>query len=1174
MSQTFKHRVLVAVLAAFLTFAFAAGELIVSPETHKAFAARKKREKKDEAPAQEAAPKKKTDDEGITTDKKDEDRIPLDQLTVKDDVKLTSKVGTKIDESIDKLLKILEQYQEPGTLRRLAEFYWKKAHQLSLDSMQGHQKKMEKWYEGGQKGKAPAEPNPDLWHRYNRKAVDLCKFIIDKFPKFPGMDEVYFFMGYNLNETGRDNEAVDYYKKLVREYPESTYVPDTWMAIGDYYFTHNNVYDALPAYEEVLKFQKSKVFGFAKYKIAWCYFNLGRYKDAIDTFKEVVAWSQEQSKGGKSQITLMEEALKDLVGAFAEEGDVDEAERYFLQVGGKNYFRMMLVRLADIYTNQGKLDESVKILRRLIREYPLHKDNPDFQVKIVEAFSNKNDKETTTKEIVNMVYYAKPPEESEWVKANIKNEPEKVEEAWENAERMLIKTVVEYHKEAIKVASEETWDKTQQLYETYLKYFSKSKTYYDVSFNYAELLYKRDKFKEAGQWYTKVAEMDPKGKHFEDASYSAILSFEKLVHEEIKAWVDDTQKRSLRKDKSYKLVVTKEAEEKEKAQRESYDERQMSENVQGFVKACNLYIDNIPQSKYKVDIIYKVAIIYYSHNYFDQAVDRFALIVKDYPTHRLAEYSANLILDSLNIKGRWRKLNETVRAFLKNKVLVNREAFRRDLMTLLEKSSFKKIEVTESEKNWIGAAKEYLEFATEFKKSEFVDKSLFNASVHYVTAGELEKSIEVQLRFLKECPKSSVAPKILFNLGKNYEALAYYDKAAERYEEYDKTYPNGENRKDALFNASVFHENLGHTDKALALKKKLFDITTDKNEKDQIDYQLGFTYLDQKNYKEAEKAFKAYLAKREKDITWPKYDKKTNEKLAAGKLEGDVNRIYGAHIVLLDLYRRENRKDDIDKTHDTILKLASCKTDAQLNDVAREAIAEARFYSLDARYKAYADLKLEVRNRIPQDKWNEIIKKKLEDKSKTAQEVQKAYEEVIELKSPRWSVASLYQIGQIYKSYSLSMFNSEIPYWLTEDQKVLYVEGIQRRAEPVERKALESLEKCLQTAYKTMVYTDYTEKARMDLAGYMPAAYPAINEIKFKWGFESESLFPPQFVTPKAADMPAEPEEAPAAAPAPEPAPAQEAAPAQAPAAEEKAAAPAQEDSGEAAEDDAANPEE
>jgi tetratricopeptide (TPR) repeat protein len=1121
----------IALVALLLLVTFTAGEVLIDPDDYQAQAQRRRRKTGDEQKPAETTQQQGGDELGQALGQQTEDgMVPIPELVVENDIPLTSNVGIKIDESIAKLLKILERFQEPSTFRRLAEFYWKKANRLNLDMMQEHGQKMDVWMEAGQQGDPPREPDPDFWYKYNRMAIKICNIIITKYPEFQGLDEVYFFMGYNLVAIEQDTDAVQYYKKLVREFPNSAFVPDSWMAIGDYYFGHNNVYDALPAYEEVLKFENSKVFGYAKYKIGWCYYNLGKYKDAIETFKEVVSWSQEQSAAGGSQINLLEEALKDLVMAFAEDGSVDDAEAYFKTVGGDKYFRSMLIKLAEIYTNQGKFKDSIMIYKRLIRDYPDHLDNSDFQLRIVEAYSNMNDKENTTKEIIEMVYYAKPEAESGWVKAHSKKDSEKVQEAWENAERMLIKTVVEYHKEALKIDNKDTWNMAQSLYEMYIAYFQKSEMYYDVCFNYAELLYRREMFKDAGLWYTKVAEMNPKGKHFEDASYSAILAYEKLVHGEIQDWIGDTKQRSMRKEKSYKLATTEAEQAKEAEQQETYTQRPLSENVQGFVKACNLYIDNIPDSKYKVDIIYKVAIIYYAHNNFADAVRRFEMIVNDYPTHRLAEYAANLVLDSLNINQSWRKLNETVRAYLKNKRLVQRAAFRQDLKILLEKSSFKKVDVTVAEGNMVAAAEEYLAFAKEFPKSEARDKAIYNAAVYYVNAGDLVKAIDVQQKFLKEHPKSQFAGDVTFKLGKNYEALAYYPEAATQYEQYAEKYPQGEFYNDALFNASIFYENMGQTDKAIALKNRYIEkVKKEKPEEaDAVYFMIGFTYLDNGDAKNAEKHFKDYLKSREKDITWPRIDKTTGDVLAKGNIKGDANKIYVAHVQLIDIYRKAKRDAEVKESLATVRLLAQCETKVALNEAARDVIAEAAFFKVQENYDKYVTLKLEVGRRLSKEKWNEAIAQRMKEKYDILAQLQGQYEQVIALGSPNWSVASLYMIGQSLKFYSLAMFNSEMPYWLTEDQRVIYVDALYQRAEPIEQKALQYFLKCTETAYKTGVYSEYTTKALGELEGY--SAIQPVKAFGFNPGYESDSVFSAQFEdTEIAKPKPAPVETAPAA---------------------------------------------
>ena len=167
--ERLQNRTLLTVLIALLlAFAFMAGEIAVAPQSHSAWAQRKKRTTKEKSAPEQSGTKTEGQKSGGEDDLSDilgrgetKGGIDIDILRVENDVKLTSAVGMKIDESIEKLLVILEQYQDPLSLRRLAEFYWKKAHQLNLDAMQEHQKKIDAWFEAGQQGEPPKEPDAD-----------------------------------------------------------------------------------------------------------------------------------------------------------------------------------------------------------------------------------------------------------------------------------------------------------------------------------------------------------------------------------------------------------------------------------------------------------------------------------------------------------------------------------------------------------------------------------------------------------------------------------------------------------------------------------------------------------------------------------------------------------------------------------------------------------------------------------------------------------------------------------------------------------------------------------------------------------------------------------------------------------------------------------------------------
>ena len=1080
---------------------------------------RKRRKKKEERQFETLTPEQMAAEDQVRKRKLGEF---IESLKVRDNVRGSTKVSIKYDESIEKLLKIIADYPSEVSLRRLAELYWKKGRRLFAEENERYQQAMDDWMNGGQKGKEP-KYNGKAGHQYYELAIDVCFKIIELYPEWDGMHEVYLFIGQNYKEMDRKDDAVIYFRKLVKEFPESKYVPDSWFMIGEYYFEKNNVYEALPAYQNAIKFKASQVYGIAKYKIGWCFYNLGDYDKSIDTFKEVVLWSD---KMGKKGMTLKEDALKDLVMVFAESGKEQEARKYFGTPDRKKYFRMMLLRLALIYEDQGRTKDAIRLYDEIIADSPLDKNNPKYQMHIVEGWSVIGDKEKTLQAIIKLVDYAKPADESAWVAEIIKTRPDLAQESWETAEGQLIKVVNDYHKEALKTRATQTWDVAESIYNLYLKYFGKdkegnvNKNYYPVMYNFAELLYERagdarkvwkknrsqenlelvrKRFEQAGDQYKAVADYDPKGKFFEDAAYSAIVAFEQIVRTSIDDAIKKAQKAVKQGQKASK-VTAKNAEAEENL-KDKFPIIEMPPIVVKFVAACETYIASSKNQKYMIDVMYKGAIMYYVHNMFPEAATRFRVIVDKYPRNRLAVYSANLILDSLNIEGDYAQLNEVARDYYNRKALMAgqgrmRNQFKGDLKNLIEKSQFKLCleegnkakAVTDprmrEEQNAL-AGNCYVAFVREFSPYGKRDKEIFklpkdikgkhwsgsdwrkikvrlrkkmdmkvaamalnNSIFFYVKAGYLRKAIAVQRELLenKFYAKSNLLEETKYNLALNYQAMADYDKSSENFLEYYKKYPKGTHAKDALYNAMVFYIALGNLKTGLRLRDKYMKHPSVKaDEKDQLLYGLGYIYLDNGDEKTAEKAFKDYLKKRAKDYKLPvmkKASRKSKEMILDTKgtyVKGNADRIVMSWGALIELYKRQGRTKDRFDLYSRVLKFRKIEKFEEPIKLGRKVIAEAVFYNMDQYFNEFKKLDLKCKAYWSRKRFDKCIKEKLDVKTAGMGKIEKQYQDIItELKDPYWSVAALYRIGQVYENMSRSFFESTVPNYLLDLDPMVY----------------------------------------------------------------------------------------------------------------------------------------
>ena len=118
------------------------------------------------------------------------------------------------------------------------------------------------------------------------------------YSKFKRMDEVLFNVADMLNQAKRRDKARIFFRKLIRNYPQSKYIPDAYLSFAEFYFNDGQVENALKLYEQVGKYPNSPIYGYAIYKQGWCWLNLKDPRRALEMFVKVI---KNASKWGGTQ---------------------------------------------------------------------------------------------------------------------------------------------------------------------------------------------------------------------------------------------------------------------------------------------------------------------------------------------------------------------------------------------------------------------------------------------------------------------------------------------------------------------------------------------------------------------------------------------------------------------------------------------------------------------------------------------------------------------------------------------------------------------------------------------------------------------------------------------------------------------------------------------------------
>src|SRR5690606_8617726 len=124
-------------------------------------------------------------------------------------------------------------------------------------------------------------------------------------------------------------QAIQKHRDLITQYPNSKFVGDSYIALGEHFFGANDLTKARKAYEGALESSKEdpRVYNFALYKLAWCDDNGGEFEGSLQKFQKVVDLSEQQKK--KNEVALKYEALNDMVLAWQKLEAIEEANAYY-----------------------------------------------------------------------------------------------------------------------------------------------------------------------------------------------------------------------------------------------------------------------------------------------------------------------------------------------------------------------------------------------------------------------------------------------------------------------------------------------------------------------------------------------------------------------------------------------------------------------------------------------------------------------------------------------------------------------------------------------------------------------------------------------------------------------------------------------------------------------------
>jgi len=944
------------------------------------------------------------------------------------------------DQGINQLYKLSQQFKTSkrrGELwLRLAELYVEKARLIEYRLQQNYDTAIHDF----QTGKTKKKPVLDLRasQEYNRKAVQLYEWFLRDFPKDPKIDQALFFLGYNYFELDQAEKGKDYYARLTKEFPGSSYIEESNFALAEYYFDREKWGDALKHYEAVAANKRARLYSFALYKLAWCQYKTGKVKDALISLEKVIRagrmakGANDSSQSGAGRIRLATEAQKDLVVFYAEAGTAKDARAYFEEIVGEKHTFGMLEKLAYYYVDTGNREGARYIFRQLIEERPNAPKAYDYQYQIVSMYTSTDKGEVFKAELYNWIQNYSP--DSEWAKANAKDK-DLVAKAHQLIETTLRNHVLQMHQTAQNSRVPEAQKSAKAGYELYFQTFRQGAHLDEMHFFYGELLFDMGDYELAAQHYAYVAENSPKSQYYEKSVLNTVLAYEKI----------------LPKEEDLKKMVGN-----------SVDPVPFNRTVKSFEGAALRYMQAFPKGENVPAIKYKLGALYYYHNQFPQALESFNSIIKQYPKSPYAQYAANLSLDIYNLRKDYGGLEAQGKAILENPDLAA-SPVGSQVAGVLRRAEFKKAQDLEAQKKYDEAAASYEEFVRKNPGSDLGVTAAFNAAVSYEKAGDSAKAISMYGVVMGD--KSGKNDKLKKDSSKFvaalYERTGQYERAAQAFEGYAN---KNEKEKEAIamyYNAAVIRDGLNQYTAAMNDFDKYFEKTRGQ-EKFEIFILEAKMWERRGNITKAQEFYKKY------------YDARPNN--PANVIE--------AAFQVAQIFYKKGRKNDAEEWYKKVIyqqkHIATDKT------MGASQAAHSKYILVSKTYDDFKALK------IPANPAKQ--KRAIDEKLGTLNRLKEQLKEVIRYDDGYAIVDSLALIGRAYQDMAANIYAVPLPKGLDAETTKQYKAGIDKVAQPFTDEAIKNYETAIEKGFKLEGYNEGLKSAESNLNRIKKDRFPDYGE--------------------------------------------------------------------------------
>jgi cellulose synthase operon protein C len=660
-------------------------------------------------------------------------------------------IASTEEKAIEQTEKLIKKYRgnilEADLQLRLAELHMRRA-------------KTDRFLEIQRKSEAMISLAPKMIQnaaskKHVMKAISVYDSLEKRFPGYERLDQAIFNNAFASQQIGDDKKAERLFNRLIKDFPSSMLIPDAHLAVGEMSFQRRDFAGALKNFQAIKNYPDSMVYAYGLYKSSWTYYNMRDTSTALKELEAVVKYGKfVREQGIDSRLDLRKEALNDMTLFYEEVLPAKNAYSYFEKQAGEIDIAPILIRLSELYKRHSRFEDN----RVLLAEYIKRLSTSDYLPKAYVELADSNDKLKRPKDVITLMSDLQKVCEpgSRWSKAQttirpdsplmdlVDEETKKPITAQDICFKVFRKTTVLYANRWLKNWQKFTDQKSsdakthadgaEEAFKLHLTQDDKSEESNRARYVFADLLFKREKFREASAQYAIAGEQTQDKTLRHDARYYAVVSLEKATKDK---WND--------KDETL------------------------------YKKLAGDYLRENANGPYSLDIQFKTALIAYEKARYDEAAVQFKLLGEKHAHVDKGVKSQDIYLDILNIKKDYPSLRDYSLS-LRNTTKV--PARKEKLTKIYEEAYFLIVQELENKGGEAEAIEKYEQFASTNAQSPLAQKSLWNAMQLQFKLGNLVDGSNASINYYNKYPETKEGRDALLKAAETYETLGLLDKAA------------------------------------------------------------------------------------------------------------------------------------------------------------------------------------------------------------------------------------------------------------------------------------------------------------------------------------------------------------------------------------------------------------